>query len=127
MTLESLSRKTWTEVDGGGSGQLGSRSGQELRDKVKAFAKKQNVDIKEIFMVDGSHLDARANAFVGGMDGSIIGLYDTLFLGDHSKTYQSSDSHKGFFFLLNGKSAIWSLSEQVQNVDVSDEDNKEER
>merc|ERR1719159_1891745 len=126
MTLESLSRKTWTEVDGGGSGQLGSRSGQELRKKVLAFAKKQKVDIKEIFMVDGSHLDARANAFVGGMDGSIIGLYDTLFLGDRPKTYQASDSQTGLFFLLNGKSSIRSLSEKVQSVDVSEEDNREE-
>jgi len=126
MNLESLSGKTWTEVDGGGSGQLGSREGQHLRDKVIAFAKQQNVDIKQIFLVDGSHIDARANAFVGGMDGSIIGLYDTLFLGDHPKIYQSGDTRSGFFFMLNGKSGIRTLSEQVQSVDVSEEDNQEE-
>merc|ERR1719263_589272 len=91
-----------------------------------AYAEHEKVDIKEIFMVDGSHLDARANAFVGGMDGSIIGLYDTLFLGDHPKSYQTSDSRTGFFFLLNSKSAIRSLSEKVQSVDVSEEDNQEE-
>jgi Zn-dependent protease with chaperone function len=126
MNLESLNGKTWTEVDGGGSGQLGTRSGERLREKVIAFAKQQKVDIKEIFMVDGSHLDARANAFVGGMDGSIIGLYDTLFLGDHPKIYQSSDSQNGFLFMLNGKSAIRTLTETVQSVDTSDEDNHEE-
>merc|ERR1719281_644480 len=109
QSLDSLSGKTWTGV-AGDSGQLGARSGEELRQKVKAFAKQQKVDIKEIYMVDGSHLDARANAFVGGMDGSIIGLYDTLFLGDHSKNYQANDA-SGFFFMLNGKSGIRKLSE----------------
>jgi Zn-dependent protease with chaperone function len=123
QSLDSLSGKTWTGV-AGDSGQLGARSGEELRQKVKAFAKQQKVDIKEIYMVDGSHLDARANAFVGGMDGSIIGLYDTLFLGDHSKNYQANDA-SGFFFMLNGKSGIRKLSEKVQSVDVSGEDDQE--
>lgn len=125
LNMESLSGKTWTGVDGKESGQLGARSGEELREKVMSFAEHENVNIQEIYMVDGSHADARANAFVGGINGSIIGLYDTLFLGDHPKNFQKDEANKGLFFMLNGKSSIRTLSQKIQSVDVPDEDDME--
>ena len=50
-----------------------------FRDELFAFAKSQGVGIGDIYMIDGSHADARANAFVAGAGKErVIGLYSVV-------------------------------------------------
>merc|ERR1719217_1955508 len=120
-TLESLDSQSW-HINGD-TGFIGRRSGKQLRDKVMGFAKERNIDIAEIYMVDGSSKDARANAFVGGFDSHVIGLYDTLFLGDHAKdvpAYPSLSSVQQFLTLTEGASAIKAFMQVIQDVNVEE-------
>jgi len=133
-SLENLSDQQWT-IAGTTSGKVGVRSGGALREKVLGFARLRNVSISEIYMVDGSHEDARANAFVAGLNGSVIGLFDTLFLGDKPTQVDGSTaglsssrgSHAKMHLLSSGDSAILALSEVVQDVDTPDEEEQLKR
>lgn len=128
-SVESLTAQHWS-IEGTTAGKVGVRSGGALREKVLGFARLRNVSIAEIYMVDGSHKDARANAFVGGLNGSVIGLFDTLFLGDKSTQSDGStallassrSSRAKMRLLSSGDSAILALSEVVQDVDTPDEE-----
>jgi len=120
--LDGLRTKAWTV--GGHDARIGVRSGSHLRDKLYGFAHDRKIGIAEIYMVDGSHKDIRANAFVAGAgNNSVIGLFDTLFLGQRNT--DSSDDSIGSSSLMkiaNGDSIIQDVSELVQNVDTDEED-----
>lgn len=120
-TVESLDSQPWRL--NGDTGYIGHRSGKELRDKVMGFAKERDINIAEIYMVDGSHQDARANAFVGGFNNSVIGLYDTLFLGDHANDapdYTALSSVQQFLTLSGGASAIQAFTQVIQDVNFGE-------
>jgi len=71
-------------------------------------------------MVDGSHKDARANAFVTGAGNhSIIGLYDTLFLGSRGKEATEDDEAEE---VTSSDSLIQHVGEVMQGADVESED-----
>jgi len=103
--------------------RMGMRDGKELLDKVHGFAKQWNITVDQIYMVDGSHKDVRANAFVAGaMNGSVIGLYDTLFLGSRggssSDDEDDDDAPEGPMALIaRGQDAIQLLSQRLRSVD----------
>eukprot|EP00928_Gymnodinium_smaydae_P023595 TRINITY_DN19414_c0_g1_i1.p1 TRINITY_DN19414_c0_g1~~TRINITY_DN19414_c0_g1_i1.p1 ORF type:complete len:696 (-),score=53.14 TRINITY_DN19414_c0_g1_i1:166-2253(-) len=60
-----------------------SRSGKRLLDASWNLSVERNVSIKEIKVIHNSVRDARANAFIAGIgEHRVIGLSDTLFLGD---------------------------------------------
>jgi len=110
---------------GGENTRMGVRSGEELRSKLFGFAQERRLGIGEVYMVDGSHKDARANAFVTGAGNhSIIGLYDTLFLGQRGADAPDEaipeEDIEGE--LVEGKSLVQRASEIVQGVDVEGED-----
>mmetsp|Transcript_42414 Transcript_42414/g.112264 ORF Transcript_42414/g.112264 Transcript_42414/m.112264 type:complete len:712 (-) Transcript_42414:74-2209(-) len=118
--LNILNETPWPDL--GRTGHVGVRLGDKLRGKLFGFARTNNISISQIYMVDGSHQDARANAFAGGATDSIIGLYDTLFLGDHAKdTAQDRRGAVTVQKLESGESAIQFLSDEVQGLDVEDE------
>jgi len=83
--LKSLSHQSWESGDQpDANAHLGVRHGKKLRKSLFEFAKDHGISVGDVYMVDGSYQDARANAFVAGAGGDrAIGLYDTLFLGDH--------------------------------------------
>lgn len=69
------------------------RHGKFLRRKLFTFANDHHIDVGEVYMVDGSYRDTRANAFVVGAGSNrVIGLYDTLFLGDNGTAEGRLDS-----------------------------------
>jgi len=112
-----LGEQSWSV--GGEHTRMGMRSGQELRDKLFGFAGERKIGIGDIYMVDGSHADARANAFVTGAGNhSIIGLYDTLFLGKRGKDAEEDidedDPHK----LAESESLDEAVSELVQGANM---------
>jgi len=84
--LEALQNNEWAISNSNGStatARMGFRKGKDLRDTLFAFAEERGVHINEVYLVDSSSKDARANAFAAGAGGGrIIALYDTLFLGD---------------------------------------------
>eukprot|EP00927_Polykrikos_kofoidii_P014066 TRINITY_DN16133_c0_g1_i1.p1 TRINITY_DN16133_c0_g1~~TRINITY_DN16133_c0_g1_i1.p1 ORF type:complete len:720 (+),score=72.69 TRINITY_DN16133_c0_g1_i1:95-2161(+) len=121
--LEKLDKNTWSVGDQ--STRLGARSGKALRDKLFEFAKARNISIVEIYMIDGSHKDARANAFVGGIGGSFIGLYDTLFLGAHKKDDEEDNIGIALHILTGGDAGIQALSNFMVDEDVAEEDGQE--
>jgi len=127
-TLESLDSQSWHL--NGDTGFIGHRSGADLRNKVMGFAKERNINIAEIYMVDGSHKDARANAFVGGLDNAVIGLYDTLFLGDHAHDHDNTDhpalSSVQRFLTLPDASAIQAFMQVIGDVNVGERKEKPE-
>jgi Zn-dependent protease with chaperone function len=119
--MEGLKDLSWS----GGDAQtrMGVRSGKELRDKLFGFSRARHIGIGEIYMVDGSHRDARANAFVTGAGNhSIIGLYDTLFLGKRGKE-ASEDADDEEADLANSESLVQHVSDLVQGVNIEEEDN----
>jgi len=120
--LDDLGQQHWSAGDA--PERVGARSGKSLRDKVMGFAKERNISIHEIYMVDGSHQDARANAFVGGIDGSIIGLYDTLFLGQHENDGAEDAVPATLTLLGDGGAGMLVLNELVQEVDAPEEDGR---
>jgi len=124
--------KVYAETKGGGDMQssswsigdgqthMGLRSGKELRDKLFGFAGERHIGVGQIYMVDGSHKDARANAFVTGAGNhSIIGLYDTLFLGKRGKEASEDDDEE---IPAQSDSMIQHMSEVIQDVDVEKDD-----
>jgi len=121
--LAGLGEQGWSVGDSGKT-RMGVRSGKELRDKLFTFASDRRIGIGDIYMVDGSHKDARGNAFVTGAGNhSIIGLYDTLFLGKRGSDASEEDSEEDEVQeLVEGKSLIQHVSEVVQNVDVEEEE-----
>lgn len=113
-----LGEQSWSMGDG--HTHVGIRSGKELRDKLFGFAKERQIGVGQIYMVDGSHKDARANAFVTGAGNhSIIGLYDTLFLGKRGKEASEEDDDE---MTPESDSLLQHVSEVVQGVDVEQED-----
>lgn len=119
--LDGLKEQSWSV--GGENTRMGVRSGKELRDKLFGFAGSRKIGIGEIYMVDGSHKDARANAFVTGAGNhSIIGLYDTLFLGQRGSEAREDAEESEVDQLVEGKSLIQHVSERVQDVDLEEED-----
>merc|ERR1719393_863187 len=118
---DSLREQSWSI--GGDTTRMGVRSGKELRDKLFGFASERQIGIGNIFMVDGSHKDARANAFVTGAGNhSIIGLYDTLFLGERGADAEEDADEDKVQKLADGNSLIQRVSEVVQAVDVEEKD-----
>merc|ERR1719460_861991 len=96
--LEHLERQSWTVTDFSGAkvdapdAAMGVRDGKALRDELSDFANREQVNVGDVYMIDGSHQDARANAFVAGAGKQrVIGLYDTLFLGDRA-TQEETDA-----------------------------------
>jgi Zn-dependent protease with chaperone function len=120
--LDGLRESSWNV--GGKDTRMGVRSGKELRDKLFDFAKERQLGIGQIYMVDGSYKDARANAFVTGAGNhSIIGLYDTLFLGQRgSDAEEDTGDEDDVQELAESKSLIQHASEVVQGVDLEEED-----
>lgn len=108
--------------------RVGLREGRHLRDKLQHFARQRNLSIGEIYMVDGSHQDARANAFVGGTGNfSIIGLYDTLFLGSRQSESEQDEEQAmstsgAFRKLVQGEPVIELSSDELQGVDSEADD-----
>lgn len=124
--LEQLRRQPW-KVAGHDAedARIGVRRGKQLREEVFGFAKREGVGLGEVYMVDGSHQDARANAFVAGAGKDrVIGLYDTLFLGDRPKEMPRDASGEGAEEggLVEDGMSMRALSELVQQVDVSEEE-----
>lgn len=100
------------------------RSGHELRDKLFGFSRERQIGIGDIYMVDGSHKDARANAFVTGAGNhSIIGLYDTLFLGKRGKDAVEDTEEDDAQQVAQSESLVQHLTEIIQGVNVEEEDN----
>eukprot|EP00928_Gymnodinium_smaydae_P004405 TRINITY_DN11503_c1_g1_i1.p1 TRINITY_DN11503_c1_g1~~TRINITY_DN11503_c1_g1_i1.p1 ORF type:complete len:733 (+),score=123.73 TRINITY_DN11503_c1_g1_i1:153-2351(+) len=122
--LSHLEDQSW--IAGDKEARIGVRRGKELRDKLFGFAKERNLSIAEIYLVDGSHKDARANAFAAGArDGSIIALYDTLFLGDRPRESEESeleDVVEALQDMTSGTSALQLSSETLEGVDDASED-----
>lgn len=119
--LNVLNETPWPDLHH--TGHVGVRLGDKLRGKLFSFAKQTNVSISEIYLIDGSHKDARANAFAGGAKDSIIGLYDTLFLGEHARdTAQPDRQALAIQKVESGESAIQFLSTEVQGMDTDVED-----
>merc|ERR1740130_931512 len=117
----SLSETSWNIGDKTGT-HIGLRSGKELRDKLFGFASDRKIGIGNIYMVDGSHKDARANAFVTGAGNhSIIGLYDTLFLGSRGKE-ATEDADEDQLEVAQSESMVQHVSEVIQDVDVEKDD-----
>jgi Zn-dependent protease with chaperone function len=98
---------------------IGLRSGGKLRDEVFGFARENDVDVSEVYFLDGSHQDARSNAFVAGAGKKkVIGLYDTLFLGEHQEDdVESPDKPRNApdQFLLSR------ITKKIQELDLSEE------
>lgn len=116
ISSEGLGSQEWSLSDGA---RMGVRHGKSLIDKVQGFAKKRHITVQGIYLVDGSHKDVRANAFVAGnVNGSVIGLYDTLFLGEkggssepppqaeNSKTGWGADFAKSFHIMGEAGEAV---------------------
>jgi Zn-dependent protease with chaperone function len=119
--MEAFGKEHWkglAQVDPSHEGKVGIRSGADLRDKIFGFAKANNINISQIYMIDGSSKDARANAFVSGMQDPVIALYDTLFLGQHNRTQKRQSGVEGT------GSTIQLFSKALQNVDTDEEDDK---
>jgi STE24 endopeptidase len=83
--LKEISFESWTmpSLPGVVSGRVAMRDGEKLRTALLDFAEAHGINIDQVYMIDGSSKDVRANAFAAGAGKSrIIGLYDTLFLGE---------------------------------------------
>lgn len=125
-TEDALPEQSWTL--GGSETRMGLRSGQHLRDKLFGFARESHIGIGNIYMVDGSHKDARGNAFVTGAGNhSIIGLYDTLFLGQRGSDAEEDSEEDEMHKLASGGSLLQRASEVVKSVDVNDDDRRAPR
>eukprot|EP00930_Biecheleria_cincta_P047069 TRINITY_DN32562_c0_g1_i1.p1 TRINITY_DN32562_c0_g1~~TRINITY_DN32562_c0_g1_i1.p1 ORF type:complete len:676 (+),score=107.54 TRINITY_DN32562_c0_g1_i1:53-2080(+) len=117
--MEAFGKEHWkglAQVDPSAEGKVGIRSGADLREKIFGFAKANNVNISQIYMIDGSSRDARANAFVSGMQDPVIALYDTLFLGQHNLIRKRPKK------VEDAGSTIQFFSDALQNVDADEED-----
>lgn len=121
-TLQELDEKAWTiDNQHQPKAAIGLRQGAKLRNELYTFARQRGIDIGQIYMVDGSHSDARANAFVAGAGSKrIIGLYDTLFLGDNTSFNDALEAAPPPSSADGGLS-IFYLSEKLQRVDISEQ------
>lgn len=118
--LDDLRSAPWKV---GGDARIGVRSGSHLRDKLYGFARERKIGIAQIYMVDGSHKDIRANAFVAGAgNSSVIGLFDTLFLGQRKADLNDEAESGSLLKLVSGDSVIQRASEAVQNIDMDEEE-----
>lgn len=121
QALDGLREQSWSVGDT--QTRMGVRSGKELRDKLFGFARERQIGIGQIFMVDGSHKDARANAFVTGAGNhSIIGLYDTLFLGQRGADAREDSEEDLGDQVAESKSLIQHVGEELQGVEVEEEE-----
>lgn len=104
--------------------RVGQRSGSRLLDKLYMFARQRRIGISQVYMIDGSHKDVRANAFVAGAgNSSVIGLFDTLFLGEKPPELDRRTAKASAIeSLAFGESPLQHLSELMQAVDVEEED-----
>jgi len=119
--LDELRSKSWT-VGAAGGARVGVRSGNHLRDELYGFARERHIGISQIYMVDGSHKDIRANAFVAGAgNASVIGLFDTLFLGRRNVDADDSGVSSTLLQLVAGEAEMQHASEIVQDVDIEEE------
>mmetsp|Transcript_61664 Transcript_61664/g.133560 ORF Transcript_61664/g.133560 Transcript_61664/m.133560 type:complete len:688 (-) Transcript_61664:64-2127(-) len=107
--LEALEAAGWTVGDApAADGKVGVRHGKQLRDELFGFADERGIVIDEVYMIDGSYKDARANAFAAGAGRSrVIGLYDTLFLGEPSSANSSVSKGKVEAFSSVRKMGNW--------------------
>lgn len=120
-SLDDLRSKTWT-VGAAGGARMGVRSGSHLRDELYGFARERHIGISQIYMVDGSHKDIRANAFVAGAgNASVIGLFDTLFLGRRNVDTYDSAASSSLLQLIGGEAEMQHASEILQDVDTAEE------
>eukprot|EP00931_Biecheleriopsis_adriatica_P113898 TRINITY_DN8915_c0_g2_i1.p1 TRINITY_DN8915_c0_g2~~TRINITY_DN8915_c0_g2_i1.p1 ORF type:complete len:441 (+),score=104.90 TRINITY_DN8915_c0_g2_i1:147-1325(+) len=120
--LAGLDGEMWP----GGHGQIGIRDGERLRQKLFYFAKQRHIDISQVYLIDGSHKDARANAFVMGSDNAVIGLYDTLFLGGHKEESAEDGLKDEDDVKLVGAAPMSFISRVVKGIGVEDEVRKGE-
>eukprot|EP00929_Paragymnodinium_shiwhaense_P119521 TRINITY_DN91430_c0_g1_i1.p1 TRINITY_DN91430_c0_g1~~TRINITY_DN91430_c0_g1_i1.p1 ORF type:complete len:712 (+),score=127.33 TRINITY_DN91430_c0_g1_i1:82-2217(+) len=113
--------QSWMVQDATTEAKMGLRDGKQLLDKVYDFSKKWKIGVDQIYMVDGSHKDVRANAFVAGaVNGSVIGLYDTLFLGSRGGSPaddEDDDLGSPLEMLARGDNALQLLSKRLRNAD----------
>lgn len=125
--LENIGEQNWSVGDH--ATRVGTRDGKALRDKVLTWAKERDIKISEIYFIDGSHKDARANAFVGGIGNSIIGLYDTLFLGAHAHDLgqDEDDDTVASHILMHADAGIRALSNLIEGLDASQQAESEEK
>jgi Zn-dependent protease with chaperone function len=122
---DTFTSQPWTRD---ADARVGQRSGSQLLDKLFMFARQRHIGISQVYMIDGSHKDVRANAFVAGAgNSSVIGLFDTLFLGERSSAHSHRSSEvNAVESLALGESPLQQISELVQAVDVGDaEDDRE--
>jgi len=122
---DTFTSQPWTRD---ADARVGQRSGSQLLDKLFMFARQRHIGIAQVYMIDGSHKDVRANAFVAGAgNSSVIGLFDTLFLGERSSAPSRRSSEvNAVESLALGESPLQQISELVQAVDVGDaEDDRE--
>lgn len=124
--LDDLKSKSWSVASGGysppGETRVGVRSGSHLREELYGFAKERGIGIAQIYMVDGSHKDIRANAFVAGAgNASVIGLFDTLFLGRRNVGGEDSTS-SSLLQLVSGEAQLQRASEMLEGVDTEEAD-----
>lgn len=120
-SVDNLRDLTWNVQGESNEARMGVRDGKTLLQKVHGFAHQWNITVDQIYMVDGSHKDVRANAFVAGaMNGSVIGLYDTLFLGSRggSASDDEDDDDGPLALLARGQDAIQLLSQRLRNADA---------
>jgi Zn-dependent protease with chaperone function len=125
--LEHLERQSWTTNDFNGNkveapeAAMSVRDGKALITELDDFAKKEGVGVGDVYLIDGSHADARANAFVAGAGKKrVIGLYDTLFLGDHAT--QEENESPAPPSSADGGLNLQALSASLQKVDLSEEE-----
>jgi Zn-dependent protease with chaperone function len=126
--LDRIEEQEWSfdNGDSAESAHIGVRRGKRLRDELFGFAEERNIHVKEVYMIDGSHADTRANAFAAGAGRDrIIGLYDTLFLGstaDDSAVDDTTGSlNAGELF------SVGSLGSRLRGVDRSEGEMRRKR
>lgn len=135
--LRRLSDLSWIMANSTAAeaGRVGVRHGGQLRSKLFGFADEHNISIGEVYMVDGSHEDLRANAFVAGAgSGRVIGLYDTLFLGARAGADEEGGvpgrrrpvGLVGLHGAHGGSLSIQGLGEGVQGVRVPPSEEEED-
>lgn len=103
--------------------RVGFRKGKRLRDELLGLAKNRDIGIDQVYMIDGSSTDTRANAFVAGAgQRRVVGLYDTLFLGD-GPTRETPEGTVSLFTFAGGEVDMDHVQETITGVDSKDAGN----
>lgn len=101
--------------------RIGFRKGKHLRDELLGLARERKIGIDQVIMIDGSSADTRANAFVAGAgDARVVGLYDTLFLGD-GPSKEAAENPVSLVRGAEGEVDVDHMEEEITGVDVTEE------